>query len=289
MFELAGHPDPRRPAGGKDLSLAFAWQVKSYRNQDPSSESQIALPVKIFTNICDHEGCSANPLEQATADVITIMFYFLLRVGEITCPESNRARRTIQFRRMDTSFWVKTATGSLQRLPATATLAQMVAADQVTLKLTNQKNGVRDSTLHHESVPGPFCPVKAVARRYHASRQADPTNPAAMLCLLAPRSYVLSKHVSQVLQRAAYRTTIWLEGFEMTRLGPHSIRASGAMALYLNGVTEQQICILGRWKSKTWLTYIHTQIAAISAGVSLVMSRPVVFHNIAVRAGPDPE
>jgi hypothetical protein len=103
-----------------------------------------------------------------------------------TCPESNRARRTIQFRRMDTSFWVKTANGSLQRFPATATLAQMVAANQVTLKLTNQKNGVRDSTLHHESVPGLFCAVKAVARRYHASRQADPTNPAAMLCLIAP-------------------------------------------------------------------------------------------------------
>jgi hypothetical protein len=75
----------------------------------------------------------------------------------------------------------------------------------------------------------------------------------------------------------------------MNRLGPHSIRTSGAMALYLNGVMEQQICILGQWKSKTWLTYIHTQIAAISASVSLVMSRPVVFRNIAVRAGPDPE
>jgi hypothetical protein len=106
--------------------------------------------------------------------------------------------------------------------------------------------------------------------------------------MLAPRSYVLAKHVNQLLQRAAYRTTIWVEGFELSRIGPHSIRASGAMALYLNGVTEQQICILGRWKSKTWLTYIHTQIAAISAGVSLVMSRPVMFHNIAIRADPGP-
>jgi hypothetical protein len=286
MFEMAGHPNPRRPAGGKDLLLAFSRQLKSYRNDDPSSESQIALPVKIFTNICDNEGVSQNALEQATADVITIMFYFLLRVGEITCPETNKARRTVQFRRCDTSFWTKAPDGALHRIPATASLEELLAADQVTMKLTNQKNGVRDSTLHHEKVPGNFCPVKAVARRYHASRQADPHNPAAMLCLVAPRTYVLSKHVSQILQRASFRTTIWVEGFELSRIGPHSIRASGAMALYLNGVTEQQICILGRWKSKTWLTYIHTQIAAISAGVSRLMSRPVVFHNIAVR--PDP-
>jgi hypothetical protein len=61
------------------------------------------------------------------------------------------------------------------------------------------------------------------------------------------------------------------------------------MALYLKSVMAQQICILGRWKSKTWLTYIHTQIAAISAGVYLVMSGLVVFHNIAVSAGPNPE
>jgi hypothetical protein len=108
-------------------------------------------------------------------------------------------------------------------------------------------------------------------------------NPASMLCLVAPPTHVLSKHVSQVLQRAAFRTTIWMEGFALNRIGPHSIRASGAMALYLNSITEKQICILGQWKSQTWLTYIHTQISAILAGKSRIMSQPGVFHNIAIR------
>jgi hypothetical protein len=114
------------------------------------------------------------------------MFYFLLRVGEITCPKANRARQTLQFKRCDTLFWAKAPDGALHRIPATASLKELLAADQVTLKLTNQKNGVRDSTLHHENVPGTFCPVKAVPCRYHASQQADPHNPAAMLCLIAP-------------------------------------------------------------------------------------------------------
>jgi hypothetical protein len=284
MFDLAGYPDPRRPVtGGDDLLLAFSRQLRSYRNNDPSTESQVALPVKLFQNICDNEGQSNAPVDQATSDVITIMFYFLLRVGEITCPAANRARRTVQFRRCDTSFWHKRADGSLVRLPANTPLAQLLLADQVTLKLSNQKNGSRDATLHHEHVDGNFCPVKAVARRFDASRRAAPTNQEAMLCLIAPQQFVVAKHVHQVLQRAAVRTTIWLEGFALDRIGPHSIRASGAMALYLNNVSEKQICILGRWKSKTWLTYIHSQIAAVSAGISRAMARPVVFHNIAVR------
>jgi hypothetical protein len=57
------------------------------------------------------------------------------------------------------------------------------------------------------------------------------------------------------------------------------------MALYLNEVSEKQICLIGRWKSKTWMTYIHTQIAAVSAGLSRLMARPVVFHNISVQTG----
>jgi hypothetical protein len=283
MFEMAGHQDPRRPIGSPDLLLAFSRQLRSYRNSDPSTESQIALPVKVFQNICDNEGLSAALLDQATADIITIMFYFLLRVGEITCPDGNKTRRTVQFRRCDTSFWKKTPDGSLSRMPHTATLDELLLADEVTLKLSNQKNGSRDATLHHERVPGNFCPVQAVARRFNASRRADPNNTHAMLSLVAPRTHVVAKHVSQVLQRAAFRTTIWLEGFELNRIGPHSIRASGAMALYLNNVSEQQICLIGRWKSKTWMTYIHTQISAVSAGLSRLMARPVVFHNIAVR------
>jgi hypothetical protein len=91
MFEMAG----RKPTGSKDLLLAFSRQLKSYQNKDPSSESQVPLPVQLFSNICDNEGASVVPVEQATADIITIMFYFLvLRVGKITCPKSNRARQT---------------------------------------------------------------------------------------------------------------------------------------------------------------------------------------------------
>jgi hypothetical protein len=101
---------------------------------------------------------------------------------------------------------------------------------------------------------------------------------------LCPGQAVIARHVGQALQRAAVRLLLWKEGFDLDRIGPHSIRASGAMALYLNGSAESTIKLMGRWRSTTWLTYIHTQIAAFSAGLSRKMSRPVLVQNIGGRA-----
>jgi hypothetical protein len=283
-YELAGYPDPRKPErGGPDMHIAFTRLYHAYRGADPASEPQLALPLKVFLDIVEHEGASADPLEQAISDFVTIAFYFLLRVGEYTCPASTKKTRTIQFRRNDVTFWRELPTGQTYRLSSDAPLESLLAATSVTLRLSNQKNGVRDATLTHEPVEGNFCPVKATARRYAASRQACPANPFAMLGQYAPTKVVTAKHIGQVLQRAAFRTTIWMEGFELDRIGPHSIRASGAMHLYLNNVPEATIMNIGRWQSRTWLTYIHNQIAAVTAGVSRIMSRPIPFYNTAVR------
>jgi hypothetical protein len=95
VFELAGHTDPRRPHGGKDLQLAFSGLLKSYENVDPSTVSQLALSVKLFD------------ISQATAGIIVIMCFFLLRVGEITCSQTRNPKHTVQFRRCDCAFWKK--------------------------------------------------------------------------------------------------------------------------------------------------------------------------------------
>jgi hypothetical protein len=284
-FELGGYPDPRHRgnSSGTDLHLAFSRLYHGYRTTDPASQSQIALPVKVFLDIIENEGASTDPLEQAIADFVVIAFYFLLRVGEYTCPSGNKRTRTVQFRRCDVTFWKMLPGGLHHQLDPQATLEDLLAADSVTLTLSNQKSGVRDATLNHEAVPGPFCPVKSLARRYHACRQAQPHNKYAILCNYEPLKVVTAKHIEQVLQRAAFRTTVWMEGFALDRIGPHSIRAAGAMQLYLNGISEAKIMKIGRWKSKTWLTYIHNQIAAVTAGVSRLMARPIVYYNVAVR------
>ena len=53
------------------------------------------------------------------------------------------------------------------------------------------------------------------------------------------------------------------------------------MALHINGCTDLTIQNLGRWKGKSFEMYVHEQITAFSAGLSLKMSTHVPFRAIA--------
>eukprot|EP00978_Attheya_sp_CCMP212_P016677 scaffold43944_cov59-Attheya_sp.AAC.3 len=69
-------------------------------------------------------------------------------------------------------------------------------------------------------------------------------------------------------------------GYNLKRVGAHSLRASGAMALKLNGYTAEDVMKIGRWTSTTFLTYIHSQIAALNNGIAANMSQRIAFHNV---------
>ena len=53
-------------------------------------------------------------------------------------------------------------------------------------------------------------------------------------------------------------------GLPSKDIGLHSIRASGAMAMYLNGVPVYTIMLLGRWSSDAFLRYIRKQVTEFS-------------------------
>jgi hypothetical protein len=52
------------------------------------------------------------------------------------------------------------------------------------------------------------------------------------------------------------------------------------MALKLSGASDSTIMRVGRWTSLTYLTYIHTQIGALTAGVAQLMSTAITFQNV---------
>ena len=70
------------------------------------------------------------------------------------------------------------------------------------------------------------------------------------------------------------------QGFDISRVGSHSLRSGGAMALRLAGYNDDTIKKLGRWSSNTYLIYIQTQVALLSQGVALLMARRLQFHNV---------
>jgi hypothetical protein len=166
-FELGRYPDPRlggASTASTDLHLTVSHLYHSYRSTDPASQSLVVLPVNVFPDILQDKRKLDDPLEQAMADFVVIAFYFLLRVGEYTCPSSNKRTQTVQFRRCDVTFWKLLPGGLHHQVDPKATLDKLLTTtDSVTLMLSNQKSGVRDATPNHEAVPGLFCPVKSLA------------------------------------------------------------------------------------------------------------------------------
>ncbi len=69
------------------------------------------------------------------------------------------------------------------------------------------------------------------------------------------------------------------KGYTLDRVLLHSLRAGGAMAMKLSGASDSTIMRIGQWMSLTYLTYIHSQIGALSAGVAWKMSRQFTFQN----------
>ena len=94
-------------------------------------------------------------MSHATSDLITLAFFFLLRVGEYT--ESAGDRLTVPLRLQDVTLWQ----GNWS-IPHSANDAEIALATGVTLKLANQKNGIKDAVMYHDSLGNPvFDPVGA--------------------------------------------------------------------------------------------------------------------------------
>jgi hypothetical protein len=101
---LAGYDDPRCTYGAKELDLPFRHLLKGYKEQDPAPKPQLAFPVVTIKRAGAYYQAPHTPLVWATADLVTIGFFFLLRVGEYTMPRQNVRTRTKQFRVQDVTF-----------------------------------------------------------------------------------------------------------------------------------------------------------------------------------------
>ena len=69
-------------------------------------------------------------------------------------------------------------------------------------------------------------------------------------------------------------------GFLKEDIGLHSLRAGGAMAMFLSGISEIIIQRVGRWSSFAFLEYIREQVECFTAGVSQKMLQYENFHHL---------
>ena len=231
-------------------------------------------------DVIEHLHATATPgtKAEAIADLATLAFFFLLRVGEYTMPSSSRKTRTVQFRVVDVTFYRK---GFV--IPLTQPLDSLMAADGVALCISNQKNGTRGETIYHHALPGRrTCPVRAAARRVATviAATGDVSQPLSRLATPdAHATHATAHMVRSAIRGAVTALGLSRRGIPATRVGSHSLRAGGAMAMKLNGCDLVTIMKTGRWTSLTFLTYIHNQIAHLGANITHRMARPVPFFS----------
>jgi hypothetical protein len=289
-LQLAGEQSPIHEAEGI-YKIPVARLVEGYRREDPPSVPQLAIPVSVPEEMQRAGYNTKSATKQAIGDLGVLAFYYLLRVGEYTKPryaktsdgKQKRATRTIQFRVCDVGFFSK---GKI--LPRNSPLAKLLKATSCTLKITNQKNGRMGQTIHHHAIDTGTCPVKAIAHRIHHILSHGGTS-NNLICDVWEGSMwtqITSRQMSNSLRQAVKKLDLHNNGIDADLVGPHSLRAGGAMALKLTGTDDTTIMKMGRWSGLTFLQYIHNQIAHISCGLSSKMSTKIDFINIAAIEQP---
>jgi hypothetical protein len=268
--------DPRRrhPAQAL-LDKAFSQQMKEWKNQDPAPKPEHALPNSTVKLLASAYGKSARVKLTIIADLVVVAFFFLLRVCEYT--KASRKTQTVPLRRSDIQLWRQNLL-----LAHSLPLEELLTADAVTINLENQKNGVKGAVVHHASSgDSSFDPVKSMARLVFAIQTLPKDTPIGTYREEGkPWKSVQSKDIIDALRHAAAADNLVAAGFELCRIGSHSLRSGGAMNLKLNGYDHDMIKKIGRWSSNTYLHYIQNSIAELTAGVAQRMAPTLRFHRV---------
>ncbi len=93
-------------------------------------------------------------------------------------------------------------------------------------------------------------------------------------------SQVSDRDIGIAVRWGATCDCLLTQGYTLDSISSHSLRAGGAMAIKLSGASDSTIMRVGRWSLLTYLTYIHLQIGALTAGLSKLMATQVRFQTV---------
>ena len=286
---LAIDEQPFKVKGSNSFIPLLAQTLNGWDKQDPGVKKKMPVEADVPELLVD-VGLEedATELTKAVGDLTLMAFYFLLRVGEYTVKGSRKQnKQTVQFKMEDVTFFKKRGDGILKQLPATADAETILAADAVTLKLDNQKNGWKNVCMsHHANGLGDKCPVKAIGKRFIHIRghTRDRKELLSAYFEKGERKDVKDNDIRAALKMAAaaldYEGT---RGIPTEKIDTHSLRVGGANALSLNGYSVEHIQKMGRWRSNTFLEYIRESLSEFSEGMSSKMSK--TFGFVSLEAG----
>lgn len=251
-FLAMGADDPRLNSAGKN-DFRISRMYAAWKKIDPPANRVKPIPIQVIRRIA-YIAANLPPdahLLQATADMIIIGFFFLLRPGEYTDSPSD----TTPFTWGD----VQLSTGPLRLDLDTAPDARVLAALSAALTFTTQKNGVENEVIKLGRSGDPYlCPTLAIARRVLHLRQNNAPKHTPLGRVFTPNGVqsVTPNLITKTLRAAVSFLGSDL-GFLPSEVTARSLRASGATALLVANVDTDVIRLLGRWRSDEMLRYLH--------------------------------
>ena len=155
--------DPRLNSAN-NIDFRLQRTLKAWKSTDPAPLRVKPIPISVVRRIAalSRTTESHNPLFCATADMIIVAFFFLLRPGEYTDNDKD------PFRLLDVQLFI----GDTRLQVLSAPVEQIQQAQFASLTFTTQKNGVRGEVISLACSGDPvLCPVQALIRRVLYLRQ----------------------------------------------------------------------------------------------------------------------
>jgi len=239
---------------------------------------QKALPASVLRKM--HE-VSITPWDFAVTNVLIMALFFAMRSCEYLVTKYPEESKRTKILRLKNIVFKK----DNRIIPHSSPLALLESADLVIIPFEFQKNELRNHSVHmFRTLDAILCPVKATARNVKRVRTMPGSSDNLKLCsFLSDDGKATNINSIQVIARLrAIVILIGKEvlGFTELKIGLHSIRSGGAMAMFLSGVSTIIIQRVGRWCSDAFLEYIIDQVETFTFGVSQRMLAYEHYHTI---------
>ena len=276
-----GAQDPRLTCTG-GIDFRIQRMIAAYKKQDPPPARVKPIPLAALRHIVSIAAASQSPRLLASAQMITLAFFFLLRPGEYTSTPSD----TTPFTLADIQIFL----GNVRLNITTSPNETLLQATFCTLEFTTQKNGVRGEVIGlGRSGSLLLCPVRALAHRVIHLRchNAPPGSPLGKYFVHGAWHDLKPKDITTDLRHAVSILGSSI-GLVPSDVSARSLRATGAMALLCADIDHDRIKLVGRWRSDEMIRYLHVQAAPVMSKFSKAMITSGDFRLIPNRHVTDP-
>ena len=247
-FLRVGANDPRLNSA-HTIDFRLQRTLKAWKACDPAPDRVKPIPLQVIRRIAFLAQSSPDPTLCASADMIIIAFFYLLRPGEYT--DNDKA----PFRIADVQLFI----GDTRINIMTSPVEQVQQALFASLTFTNQKNGVRGEVIGLARSGDPFlCPVQAIIRRVLYLRQHSAPSNTPLARVFNTSTTVTASLLTTCIRDSVAHLGPSL-GFLPEDVSARCLRAAGATALLLAKVDPNVIRLIGRWRSDEMLRYLHVQ------------------------------